>query len=138
MSVIVDTSVWSGALRRRVETDAKARQELAALIDEDRVLMFGAIRQEVLSGVRVAEQFRKLRDRLRAFPDAEVDHLDFENAASCFNECRARGVQGSNTDFLLCAVALRRDLPIFTSDGDFTHYARVLGIKLHEVRSELA
>ncbi|MBK6519836.1 MAG: PIN domain-containing protein [Polyangiaceae bacterium] len=137
MSVIVDTSVWSLALRRRLDKRDKPKQELIALIDEDRVVMLGVIRQELLSGVRSSQQFRTLRDRLRAFPDVEVDHIDYENAASCFNECRAKGVQGSNTDFLLCALALRRDLAIFTTGGDFPHYGRVLGIKLHEVRSEI-
>jgi len=135
--VIVGTSVWLLALRRRLDKRERAKQELTALIGEDRVLMPGVIRQELLSGVRSAQQFRTLRDRLRAFPDVEVDHVDHENAASCFNECRARGVHRSNTDFLLCALALRRDLAIFTTDGDFPHYGKVLGIKLDEVRSEL-
>ena len=137
MSVIVDTSVWSLALRRRVEHGEKnERKELAALIDEGRVAMLGAIRQELLSGVRAKEQFRQLRERLRAFVDVRVEHIDYENAAACFNECRAKGVQGSNTDYLLCAVALRRDLAIFTGDDDFAHYQKVLGFKLHEIRAE--
>lgn len=28
-----------------------------------------------------------------------------ENAAACYNECRARGVQGGHVDMLICAVA---------------------------------
>ncbi len=72
--------------------------------------MLGAIRQEILSGIRAAEQFKKLRDSLRAFPDEPLQQDDYEEAASCFNRCRGKGVQGSNTDFLLCAVALRRNV----------------------------
>jgi predicted nucleic acid-binding protein len=49
-----------------------------------------------------------------------------------FNQCRERGIQGSNTDFLIAAAALRRDFAIFTTDGDFEHYARVLRLKLHQ------
>lgn len=138
MNVIVDTTAWSAALRREAGPPGATARELGALISEGRVELLGAVRQEVLSGVRVREQFRKLRDRLRAFEDLAVSRVDYENAGACFNECRGRGVQGSNTDFLLCALALRRDLPIFTEDRDFPHYQRVLGVKLHVVRPELA
>jgi len=96
--------------------------------------MIGAIRQEILSGVRGAEQYRKLRDRLRAFGDEALDEADYEEAATCFNQCRAKGLQGSNTDFLMCAVSLRRRLAILTTDKDFFGFARVLGLELHEVR----
>ena len=93
--------------------------------------MVGAVRQELLSGIRVTEQFRKLRGRLRAFPDVALSEADYEVAADCFNKCRSHGVQGSNTDFLLCAVALRLDAPIFTTDEDFPRFVRILRIKLH-------
>jgi predicted nucleic acid-binding protein len=96
--------------------------------------MIGAIRQEVLSGIRVAEQYRKLRDRLRAFEDVALDEVDYEEAATCFNRCRAKGLQGSNTDFLMCAVSLRRDLAILTTDKDFDGFAKVLNFELHELR----
>lgn len=96
--------------------------------------MIGAIRQEILSGIRAAEQYRKLRDRLRAFPDEILDESDYEEAASCFNRCRAKGLQGSNTDFLMCAVTLRRGLALLTTDKDFDAFARVLKFDLHAPR----
>jgi predicted nucleic acid-binding protein len=138
VNVIVDTTAWSAALRREAGPPSATTEELAALIHEGRVELLGVVRQEVLSGVRAKDHFRKLRDRLRAFEDLRVDRVDYENAGACYNECRGKGVQGSNTDFLLCAVALRRNLPIFTEDGDFLHFERVLGVKLHVVRPELA
>ncbi len=138
MNVIVDTTAWSAALRRGGAPAGGTVQELTTLINEGRVVMLGAIRQELLSGVRSKEQLRKLRDHLRAFEDLALDHIDYENAGACFNECRAKGVQGGDTDFLLCAAGLRRDLTIFTADGDFQHYQRVLGVKLHRVRPEFA
>jgi predicted nucleic acid-binding protein len=134
LNVIVDTPVWSLALRRHAPRDTAHENELKELIGEGRVLMLGAVRQELLSGIRGAEQFRKLRDRLRAFPDVVLEEGDYEEAASCFNRCRSRGVQGSNTDFLLCAVALRRAGSILTTDHDFSRFARVLHFLLHEPR----
>jgi predicted nucleic acid-binding protein len=109
-------------------------EELAALIQESRVVMLGSVRQELLSGVKQSTQFRALRDRLRSFPDIALEHVDYEEAAACFNLCRGKGIQGSNTDFLICAVAARHDLRIFTTDRDFTRFSTVLPIKLHELR----
>jgi len=137
VNVVVDTSVWSLVLRRRAPENSALARELAELIREGRVVMVGAIRQELLSGVRGEVQWRKLRDRLRAFSDASLDESDYEEAAICFNRCRAKGIQGGSIDFLLCAVCPRRKLAVFTTDQDFRHYSKVIGIKLHEVREEL-
>ena len=134
MNVLVDTSVWSLALRRAKRVDDTTPKELAELIREGRVVMLGPVRQELLSGIKVKAQFELLRGHLQSFPDLELETPDYEEAASAFNRCRERGIQGSNTDFLMCAAALRRDLSIYTTDGDFKHYARVLRVALHDPR----
>lgn len=123
MNVLVDSSVWSLALRRNTTNDAIAIVNvLRDLIADGRVVLLGAIRQEVLSGVRYKEQFTRLQEYLRAFPDLDLTTEDFELAAEFFNTCRSNGVQGSNTDFLLCAVAHRRGYSIFTTDKDFENF----------------
>jgi len=99
--------------------------------------MLGPVRQELLSGVRTEEQFETLRDHLRAFPDVSLEAEDYEEAAAFFNRCRAKGLQGSNTDFLICATAVRRGLGILTTDADFAHFARVLPIELHPPRASV-
>lgn len=131
MKVLVDTSVWSLALRRRSRLDDPAAQELRSLIDEGRVAMIGPIRQELLSGIRTHDAFAQLRDHLRPFSDEPLETADFERAAEHFNTCRIRGVQGSNTDFLIAAVAERRNLPVLTTDADFVRFAKLLPIALH-------
>jgi len=132
MKVLVDTDVWSAALRhkRRPENES-TRSELATLVEDGRVALIGPIRQELLSSLKERAQFDRLREHLRAFPDTEVTIDDYEEAASFFNRCRAKGIQGSNTDFLICAIAVRNGLSIFTMDDDFKHFARVLPIVLH-------
>jgi len=130
VNVLVDTSVWSLALRRKTGAAGPQTAVLAKLIYAGAVVMIGPVRQELLSGIRTQAQFETLRECLRAFPDEPLHEADFEDAADCFNRCHARGVQGSNTDFLLCAVALRRRIPVFTTDRDFERYAAVLGVKL--------
>jgi predicted nucleic acid-binding protein len=137
MTVLVDTPVWSLALRRK-EADLNARERvltraLAELIREGRAQMMGAIRQELLSGIREEERFHKLRNYLRAFEEPGIEVLDYEEAARMHNLCRGRGVGGSAIDFLICAVAQRRGWHIFTTDRDFERYGRVLGLKLYAV-----
>lgn len=60
-----------------------------------------------------------------------LDARDYERAAAHYNTCRRAGVQGSNTDFLICAAAERHSFPILTTDVDFTRYAQLLPVTLH-------
>ena len=137
MNIIIDTSVWSLALRRQRSLPSAETKELAELVREGRAAMLGAVRQELLSGVRADQQFETLRGHLRAFPDILLEAEDYEEAASFFNKCRARGIQGSNTDYLICAAAARRGFAILTTDTDFAHFARLLPIDLHTPRSSV-
>lgn len=104
---------------------------LEKLIRDYRVVMLGAIRQELLSGIRNAIQFARLRDKLQPFPDLVLTEADYETAAQFFNQCRTKGIQGSNTDFLICAAAVRRNLPIFTCDKDFLAFRERTGVALY-------
>jgi predicted nucleic acid-binding protein len=132
--VLVDTSVWSLALRRDDGQQLQEREELRRLVSAHVVEIIGPIRQEILSGVRDRAQFARLETHLAAFPDLPLLTEDYVTAANFFNLCRSKGIQGSNTDFLICAVAVRRDLVIFTTDRDFRHFAKLLPIVLHEVK----
>jgi hypothetical protein len=134
VKVLVDTSSWSLALRRKKTTDDPLVRELEELIRECRVQMIGPVRQEILSGVRIQQQFETLRENLRAFPDLELKAPDYECAAEFFNIARGKGIQGSNTDFLICAVADRHEMTIFTNDNDFTLFRKYLPVKLHSPR----
>ena len=135
MNVLVDTSVWSLAFRRKPEdlnsVEKSIVQELRQLVQEDRAQLLGPVRQEVLSGIKNHHQFEKLRLVLRPFPDESLDIEDYERAADASNRCRAKGIAMSAVDALLCAVALRKDVLIFTTDPDFKNYSRALPLKLH-------
>jgi len=132
MKVIVDASVWSLALRREHEQAPAPVREILRLIHSHRVQLMGPIRQEILSGIRSDSQFIKLRMHLESFPDLPILTEDYVAAAQFFNRCRSKGVQGSNTDFLICAVALRNRFSIFTTDKDFQLFAKHIQIVLHK------
>jgi len=134
MIVLVDTPIWSLALRRNPvdlsSTEKTHTRALAELVREGRAQIVGVIRQELLSGIREQERFVRLRESLRAFEEPDLEIADYEQAAEMHNHCRARGIAGSAIDLLICSIAYRRKWEIFTSDRDFQHYGRVLALKL--------
>lgn len=136
MKVLVDTSVWSLALRRPKNSPIAPEQQatvsaLTDLVRDGRAVLIGAIRQELLCGIKSPSQFDALRDSLAAFEDVALSRKVYESAAQAFNTCRANGVQGSNTDFLICAASIHHRLPIFSLDGDFLMYRRWLPVQLY-------
>jgi predicted nucleic acid-binding protein len=135
MKVIVDTSIWSLALRRSKDTENKYVDELEELIKEVRAQLVGPVRQELLSGIKSEKQYKTLKKHLRAFKDLNIEPVDYELAAQYFNTARQKGIQGSNTDFLLCAISTRHRMPIFTADNDFINFQSVLPIELHKIRT---
>ena len=135
MKIIVDTCVWSLALRRNEPKSGYVIEELSELISEVRVQLIGPIRQELLTGIKSKKQFTNLKKHLSTFPDLPLLASDFELAAKYSNLARSKGIQGSHTDFLICSLAHSHNMQIFTVDKDFGLYASVLPIKLYEPRS---
>jgi predicted nucleic acid-binding protein len=136
MKVLVDTSVWSLALRRSAKAVQTTEQQavvsqLTDLLRDGRAVMMGAIRQELLSGIKTQTGFNALKNTLSAFEDVPVAMQDYEKAAEIFNTCRSHGVQGSNTDFLICAVSINHQLPIFSVDNDFLNYQKHVPVLLY-------
>lgn len=132
--VLVDTCVWSLALRR-TSTDLNPREgktvrKFEELVVEGRVRLLGVVRQELLSGICHQAQLDRIAVALRSFEDVQLGVEDYEEAATADNRCRSAGMAGSTTDFLICAVAIRRDWRVFTTDQDFARFGKVLPINL--------
>ena len=134
MKIIIDTCVWSLALRRNTVQGNPYIKELRNLIEEIRAQLLGPIRQELLSGIKSKKQFDTLKLHLEAFTDIELETKDYELAAEYFNAARKKGIQGSNTDFLICAISSRRKMPILTTDKDFANFQSIFPVSLHVPR----
>jgi predicted nucleic acid-binding protein len=134
--VLVDTTIWSLALRRRASILRRNERELVedwtTLVTSGSAALIGPIHQEILSGIRSAEVFVKIRQRLADFSHLIIDSEDYSEAARFFNVCRSHGVAGTSIDMLICAVAHRYDVPIFTTDRDFTRYVTWLPVRLYK------
>ena len=134
MKVVVDTSVWSLALRRRRARSSPDTELLAEPISDGRAVLLGIVRQEILSGIREIKHFERLRKALAAFDDFQVLRRDYETAAELCNQCLSKGIQAGNTDFLICAIAINHGMEILSTDKDFVHIAGVIPIQLHSKR----
>jgi predicted nucleic acid-binding protein len=122
VKLLVDTSVWSLALRRKntaglSSDEQKLKAELVQAIQDGRVVMLGLLRQELLSGVKEKAQFDKLKAALDPYLDEPVSTADHEYAARVYNECRNQGVESGTVDILICAVAVRRGWEVLSGDG---------------------
>lgn len=129
--VIVDTCVWSLALRGKEPKNIAIAKQLTNLIHENRAKILGSIRQELLSGYSNLNQYKKLRDKMFWFPNEDIIDKDYETAAEFSNTCRKKDIQGSHIDFLICAVSVRLNMQIFTEDKDFSYYQKYIPIKLY-------
>jgi predicted nucleic acid-binding protein len=135
LKVLVDTPIWSYALRTRNIKYQAEINEITSLISDQKALIIGPIRQEILSGYSDLKKFKKLREKLSFFENSPILDSDYELAAEFSNKCRKKGVQGSQIDFLICAVAKRLEVPIFTTDKDFYNYKNIVSIKLYKIKS---
>ena len=123
MRLLVDTCIWSEVLRKK-NCNERIKRIFIDAVQQSQIRIIGPIRQEILSGIKTAEGFETLKKHLNAFTDEMLVTEDFVKAAQFLNTCRGKGIQGSNTDFLICAVAIRCGFTILTIDKDFSHFSR--------------
>ncbi len=125
MSLFVDTSVWSLALRR---DPPAAGPEVTALADAlergDAVFTTGLVLQELLQGFRGPRARDEIVERFTALPFLIPDRQDHIAAADLRNACRRKGVQLGTIDALLAQLCIRHELVLLSTDEDFTRVAR--------------
>ena len=136
MKLLVDTSVWSLALRRKDAAslspdEQKLKAELVQAIKDGRVAMLGLIRQELLSGIKEKAQFDKVKAALDPYLDEPINTADHEYAARIYNECRNQGVEAGTVDILICALAVLRGWEVLSGDGGLNRCLAVAK-KFHE------
>ena len=131
MTLLVDTSVWSLALRRdgsKTAPEVRVLQE--ALAGSDAVVTSGLVLQELLQGFNGPRAAAAILERFRALPLVLPDRIDHIAAAEVRNVCRRAGVQVGTIDALLIQLCGRHKLTLLSTDQDFVHAARHVPFKL--------
>jgi hypothetical protein len=132
--IVLDTSILSLAFRRRSREagdEPPLVTALRKLIADDAPLAIpGIVLQELLSGVRSGEQFRKLQRAMAGFPLLLADESHHLRAAQISNACRRHGVACSTIDTLIAAQVIESGGKLFTTDVDFQQIAIHSPLKL--------
>ena len=131
MTLLVDTSVWSLALRRdAVPAAPQVRALRVALEGEEIVVTTGLVLQELLQGFAGPRARKDIIDRFAALPLLGPDRQDHVDAAELRNSCRRAGIQVGTIDALLAQLCIRHHLTLLTTDQDFVHAASHCPLKV--------
>ena len=131
MTLMVDTSVWSLALRRDpISAAPQVRAFRNALEGEEIVVTTGLVLQELLQGFAGPRARKDIIERFAALPLLGPDRQDHIDAAELRNSCRRAGVQVGTIDALLAQLCIRHDLTLLTTDNDFVHAAAHCPLKV--------
>ncbi len=131
MSLFVDTSVWSLALRRDAPASSREVKALVHAIENGETLLTtGLVLQELLQGFSGPKSRDQIVDRFSSVPLLVPDRDDHVRAAELRNHCRRSGVQVGTIDALLAQLCIRHDLTMLTADKDFRRIADHSTLKL--------
>jgi predicted nucleic acid-binding protein len=131
LSLFVDTSVWSLALRRDAPAAAPEVHGLVRALEAgEAILTTGLVLQELLQGFSGPRDRERIVDRFAALPLLAPERRDHVDAAELRNKCRRVGVQIGTIDALLAQLCIRHDLTMLTTDRDFRMLASHSPLKL--------
>lgn len=134
--VIIDTSVWSLALRRPKKREEPRTAETMIrriVFAGESIVLPGIVLQELLSGIRSETEFERLRSFLQPFRvncATEEHHVE---AAIIFNRCRKSGIATTAPDALIAATTRIENGKLLSADRDFVHLSRVVDLELELV-----
>jgi predicted nucleic acid-binding protein len=131
VTLLVDTSVWSLALRRDAESSEPEVQHLKeALLGADVVVTTGLVLQELLQGFSGAKASAQIIERFAALPLIQPTRDDHIAAAELRNTCRRAGVQVGTIDAIIAQLCLRHELTLLSTDKDFKSAAKHCALRL--------
>ena len=131
MTLLVDTSVWSLALRRDATASEPEVQQLKdALLGDDVVVTTGFVLQELLQGFSGPKASAQIIERFAALPLLSPDREDHVAAAELRNRCRRAGIQVGTIDALLAQLCIRHDLTLLSTDNDFKLAAKHCALRV--------
>jgi len=133
LSLFVDTSVWSLALRRNSPSSStEVRALIRAIETGETILTTGLVLQELLQGFNGPKTREQILDRFSAVPLLIPDRNDHIAAAELRNRCRRAGIQIGTIDALLAQLCIHHDLTMLATDNDFRHIANHCALKVWE------
>lgn len=113
-AVLVDTSCWIEAMRRRGDPEIRAR--VASLVEEGAARLADLVRLELWNGVRGEDERRFLTELETVVETVPTTDQVWVEARSLAVRARATGLTVPATDVLISAVARVHQLELFHRD----------------------
>jgi len=136
MTFLVDTSVWSLALRKDSSSlEPTVHMLKEALLGADVVTTTGVVLQELLQGFSGPKSKLDIVERFAALPLIQPDRKDHIEAAEIRNLCRRAGIQIGTIDALIAQLCIRHEMQLLTADKDFTFAAAHCPLRIWSVLS---
>lgn len=131
MTLFVDTSVWSLALRRESPADLPEVHALSAALEGGEIVTTtGIVMQELLQGFSGPKARSALLERFSALPRIMPTFDDHVDAAALRNRCRRNGLQLGTIDALIAQLCIENELTLLTTDQDFVRVAKNSTLRL--------
>ena len=125
--VLIDTSAWLFALRKKYVHEIKDR--IDHLLKDNLVFITGIIKLELLSGTKTRSEYQRLGNRLMALDNIEMDETIWDTAFNLAFNLRRRGVTIPHTDIIIAACALYEKCILVHADNHFDLIARHVKLK---------
>jgi len=128
---LIDTSVWSEALRRK-EKKLNSSETLVKRIIEnnEEIVIIGIILQEILRGITNETLFSEIKNILNDFSFIDISREDYIFAAELRNKCKQQGITAGSFDFLIASVAINNNLTLVTYNNNFINISRHTRLKI--------
>ncbi|PKL38004.1 MAG: VapC toxin family PIN domain ribonuclease [Spirochaetae bacterium HGW-Spirochaetae-1] len=131
---IIDTSVWSEALRRKKNTVNSSETVVRKIIEnDDEIVILGIILQEILTGISNEKLCREIKDILDDFAYLDITKNDYIYASELSNKCRSKGIIAGSIDFLIASASIRNEIQLVTFDKDFINISKHSDLKILDI-----
>lgn len=135
--IVVDTSVWSLAFRRRSwpkGVTPRVVQRLEKLThDKQRVVVPGIVLQELLSGIKEPPQAEKVMGIMEGYTTLLATREHHVEAANISNACRKAGVSAATIDCLIAAQCIVENGILLALDDDFSRMSKYCTLRLYPI-----
>lgn len=129
--LLIDTSVWSEALRRKEKSLDLSETLVRAIIENnDEIVIIGIILQEILSGITDDKLFAEIKAVLNDLSYIDITKEDYIYAAELRNRCKKKGIVAGSFDFLIASVSIRNKLTLVTYDKDFINISKYTELRI--------
>ncbi len=132
MNILVDTSVWSLALRRKKVPELPEIKALHHILREpNKIVTTGFIVQELLQGFSGPKSCELIIERFQSLPLIQPTLVDHIEATEIRNTCRRSGIQIGTIDALIAQLCIKYDLLLLSTDKDFQYAAQHIPLQFY-------